>query len=346
MTLTLPLGPVMADVAGLKLTADDVLRLQHPLIGGVILFARNFESPEQLKTLTSSIHALREPALSIAVDHEGGRVQRFRNGFTDIPPMRLLGQQWDISPEAATMLAENVGYVIATELISHGVDFSFAPVLDVDWGESGVIGDRAFHQDPTVIAALAKALMAGMARGGMASVGKHFPGHGYVRADSHHEIPIDDRSFDEIDKADLIPFRALAKYGMSAVMPAHVIYSQVDVLPAGFSSKWLKDILRNELGFDGLIFSDDLSMEGAASAGNVTQRAHAALNAGCDMVLLCNDPARADELLRGLIADGVTAGVDLSRRLQRMRGKSGTQDATDYLAARNAVLSLAQSSPT
>lgn len=346
MTLTLPLGPVMVDVAGLKLNPDDVIRLQHPLIGGVILFARNFESPEQLKSLTSSIHALREPALPIAVDHEGGRVQRFRTGFTVIPPMRLLGQQWDISPEAATMLAENVGCVIATELISHGVDFSFAPVLDVDWGESGVIGDRAFHQDPMVIADLAKALMAGMGQAGMASVGKHYPGHGFVRADSHHEIPIDDRSFEEIDKADLIPFRALAKHGMTAVMPAHVIYSQVDALPAGFSSKWLKDILRNELGFDGLIFSDDLSMEGAASAGNVTQRAHAALNAGCDMVLLCNDPARADELLKGLTVDGVIAGVDLSRRLQRMRGKSRTQDATGYLAARDAVLSLAQSSPT
>ncbi len=346
MTLTLSLGPVMTDVAGLKLTADDVLRLQHPLTGGVILFARNFESPEQLKALTSSIHAVREPALPIAVDHEGGRVQRFRKGFTDIPPMRLLGRHWDTSPEAATVLAENVGYVIAAELISHGVDFSFAPVLDVDWGESGVIGDRAFHHDPTVIAALARALMAGMARGGMASVGKHFPGHGFVRADSHHEIPIDDRSFDEIDKADLIPFRALAKRGMTAVMPAHVIYSQVDAIPAGFSSKWLKDILRNELGFDGLIFSDDLSMEGAASAGNVTQRAHAALNAGCDMVLLCNDPARADELLQGLTADGIIAGVDLSRRLQRMRGKSGRQDATKYVTARDAVLSLAQSNPT
>ena len=346
MTLTLPLGPVMADVAGLKLTADDVLRLQHPLIGGVILFARNFESPEQLKALTSSIHALREPALPIAVDHEGGRVQRFRTGFTEIPPMRLLGQQWDISPETATVLAKNVGYVIATELIGHGVDFSFAPVLDVDWGESGVIGDRAFHQDPMVIAELAKALTAGMTEGGMASVGKHYPGHGFVRADSHHEIPIDDRSFDEIDKADLIPFRALAKNGMSAVMPAHVIYSQVDTLPAGFSSKWLKDILRNKLNFDGLIFSDDLSMEGAASAGNVTQRAHAALNAGCDMVLLCNDPARADELLQGLTADGVIAGVDLSRRLKRMHGKPGVQDITAYVTARDAVLSFAQSSPT
>lgn len=346
MSLTLPLGPVMADVAGLQLTADDVLRLQHPLLGGVILFARNFESPEQLKALTLSIHALREPALPIAVDHEGGRVQRFRNGFTEIPPMRMLGQQWEISPEGATMLAKNVGYVIATELVSHGVDFSFAPVLDVDWGESGVIGDRAFHQNPMVIAELAKALVAGMAEGGMASVGKHYPGHGYVRADSHHEIPIDDRNFDEIDKADLIPFRTLAKHGMSAVMPAHVIYSQVDALPAGFSSKWLKDILRNELGFDGLIFSDDLSMEGAASAGTVTQRAHAALNAGCDMVLLCNDPARADELLLGLTADGVIAGVDLSRRLLRMHGKHDVQSVTSYVAAREAVLSLAKSSST
>ena len=346
MVLTIPLGPVMSDVIGLELTVDDINRLQHPLIGGVILFARNFASPEQLKKLNASIRSLREPMLPIAVDHEGGRVQRFREGFTAIPPMRLLGRRWDNSPDDARELAENVGYVIATELIAHGVDFSFAPVLDVDWGESGVIGDRAFHTEPTVIAELGKALMAGMAKRGMGSVGKHFPGHGFVRADSHHEIPMDDRSFDEIDKADLIPFRALAKHGMSAVMPAHIIYSQVDSRPAGFSSKWLKDILRGQLDFDGLIFSDDLSMEGASTAGNVTQRAHAALNAGCDMVLLCNDPVLTDELLRGLTADGIIAGVDLSRRLQRMHEKHVSPDEARYQAARNAVLSFAPPIPT
>ena len=343
MALTITLGRVMTDVGGLELTTDDVQRLCHPLIGGVILFARNFASPEQLAKLTANIHALREPMLPIAVDHEGGRVQRFREGFTIIPPMRLLGLRWDVSPSAAAELAENVGYVMAAELISHGIDFSFAPVLDVDWGESGVIGDRAFHKNPTAIAELGGAVMAGMAKAGMGSVGKHYPGHGFVRADSHHEIPMDDRSFDEIDQADLIPFRTLARQGMSAVMPAHVIYSKVDSKPAGFSSKWLKDILRGQLGFDGLIFSDDLSMEGASTAGNVTQRAHAALDAGCDMVLLCNDPVRTDELLQGLTQDGVTPGADLSRRLQRMHANPAASNETEYKAARAAL--LASSAP-
>ena len=335
----------MADVVGLELNADDVERLQHPLMGGVILFARNFASPEQLKKLTASIHALREPKLPIAVDHEGGRVQRFRDGFTSIPPMRVLGQCWDTLPDDAIALSENVGYVIGAELINHGVDFTFAPVLDVDWGESGVIGDRAFHKNPDAITALAKALITGMADAGMGSVGKHYPGHGYVRADSHHEIPVDDRSFAEIDKTDLIPFRVLATQGMTAVMPAHVIYPQVDSKPAGFSAKWLKDILRGQLGFDGVIFSDDLSMEGASTAGNVTQRAHAALNAGCDMVLLCNDPVRTDELLQGLTADGVVPDADLSRRLQRMHGNPASQNVARYQTARAAVQSLGVAAP-
>lgn len=345
MTLNIPLGPVMADVVGLELTADDVQRLQHPLTGGVILFARNFASPAQLKRLTASIHALREPKLPIAVDHEGGRVQRFRDGFTIIAPMRVLGQRWDASPQQAIALSENVGYVIGAELINHGVDFTFAPVLDVDWGESGVIGDRALHKNPDAIAALGQALITGMADAGMGSVGKHYPGHGYVRADSHHEIPVDDRSYEEIDKADLIPFRVLARQGMRAVMPAHVIYPQVDSKPAGFSAKWLKDILRGQLGFDGVIFSDDLSMEGASTAGNVTQRAHAALDAGCDMVLLCNDPVRTDELLQGLTADGVVPGADLSRRLQRMHGNLASQTAARYQTARAAVQSLGVAAP-
>jgi beta-N-acetylhexosaminidase len=299
----------------------------------------------QLSALTASIHALREPRLPIAVDHEGGRVQRFREGFTAIPPMRTLGARWDDSPHDATRLAQSVGIVIATELIAYGLDFSFAPVLDVDWGESGVIGERALHRNPAAIVELGGALIAGMASAGMGSVGKHFPGHGYVRADSHLEIPLDDRNFDEIDKVDLVPFRALSKRGMSAVMPAHVIYAKVDSRPAGFSSIWLKDILRGQLGFGGLIFSDDLSMEGASTAGNVTQRAHAALAAGCDMVLLCNDPKRTDELLQGLSADGAVAGVDLSRRLQRMHGNSGARNEARYLAARDKVLAHSPSTP-
>ncbi len=340
MTIDIPLGPVMADVAGLALTAEDTARLRHPLMGGVILFARNYASPAQLQKLTASIHAIRSPKLPIAVDHEGGRVQRFREGFTAIPPMRALGQLWDRSPVAAKDAAESIGYVIAAELIAHGVDFSFAPVLDVDWGESGVIGDRAFHKDPSVIAALGKSLIDGMAAAGMGAVGKHFPGHGFVRADSHHEIPVDERSFAEIDHADLIPFRTLATRGMRAVMPAHVIYPQVDAKPAGFSEKWLKDILRTKLAFDGLIFSDDLSMEGASTAGSVTQRAHAAIDAGCDMVLLCNDPVRTDELLLGLTNDAVVPSADLSRRLQHMHGRADARNEARYLAARAAVAAL------
>ena len=342
MKLKLPLGPVMTDIAGLVLSDIDTSRLQHPLIGGVILFARNFESPAQLKRLTASIHALRDPALPIAVDHEGGRVQRFREGFTAIPPMRALGERWNQSQEEALEIAASVGHVIGAELIAHGVDFSFTPVLDVDWGESGVIGDRAFHSRPEVISQLARALVSGLASAGMISVGKHFPGHGNVRADSHHEIPVDERSFEQIWDTDLVPFRDLADGTMAAVMPAHVIYPAVDGQPAGFSAKWLKDILRGRMGFDGIIFSDDLSMEGASVAGNITQRAHAALTAGCDMVLICNDPAKTDELLAGLTADGLTATVEQSHRLQRMHAKSmaGMLDTSHYEAARNAIAAL------
>ncbi|MEO8386017.1 MAG: beta-N-acetylhexosaminidase [Betaproteobacteria bacterium] len=346
MTLHIPLGPVMADVAGLELCEDDIRRLDHPLIGGVILFARNFSSPQQLRQLTASIHALREPPLPIAVDHEGGRVQRFRDGFTAIPPMRTLGQLWDRTPASAKQLAENIGCVIGSELILHGLDFSFAPVLDLDWGDSGVIGNRAFHHDANIVAELGGALISGLAGAGMGSVGKHFPGHGFVKADSHHEIPIDGRSFAQIEQADLIPFRTLAKQGMSAVMPAHVIYSQVDPHPAGFSAKWLKDVLRVQLGFDGLIFSDDLSMEAASVAGNVTQRALAALNAGCDVVLLCNNPELADELLRGLVAEGIAPKADLSRRISRMLAATQPNGEARYMAARNAVISNAASELT
>ena len=341
MTLNIPLGPVMADVAGLALCEDDIRRLNHPLIGGVILFARNFASPQQLQQLTASIHALREPRLPIAVDHEGGRVQRFRDGFTAIPPMRTLGQLWDRSPASARQQAENIGCVIATELISHGLDFSFAPVLDLDWGESGVIGDRAFHHDPHVVAELGRALISGLASAGMGSVGKHFPGHGFVKADSHHEIPVDDRSFADIEQADLMPFSTLAKHGMSAVMPAHVIYPHVDPNPAGFSAKWLQDVLRIQLGFEGLIFSDDLSMEGASVAGNVTQRALAALSAGCDVVLICNNPVLADELLAGLETEGIVPTPDLSLRISQMLASPQLIGDARYVAARTAVISNA-----
>lgn len=313
------LGPVMLDVAGTVLTPEDAARLQHPLVGGVILFARNYESPRQLTELTASIHALRSPPLLIAVDHEGGRVQRFREGFTRIPAMRELGKIWDEHPKRARHLAQQAGYVLAAELRACGVDFSFTPVLDVDYGASSVIGDRAFHSEPDVIADLAHSLLLGLKQGGMHTVGKHFPGHGFVRADSHLEIPIDERSYTDIEFCDLIPFRRMVNYGLTAVMPAHVIYPRVDDKPAGFSEVWLKKILRGELGFEGCIFSDDLSMEGATVAGRIVQRAQAALNAGCDMVLVCNKPDSADELLAGLHWD---IPATSKARLAHMRGRT------------------------
>jgi len=312
------IGPVMLDVVGKKLTPEDEARLKHPLVGGVILFARNYESPSQLAELTASIRALRTPSLLISVDHEGGRVQRFRTGFTKIPPMRELGKIYDQQPKRAKHLAEQVGYVLASELRACGVDFSFTPVLDVDYGASSVIGDRAFHTEPQAIAELAHSLLIGLKKGGMPTVGKHFPGHGYVCADSHLEIPVDERSYTDIELCDLIPFRQMVNFGLTAVMPAHVIYPKVDPRPAGFSKVWLKDILRGELGFEGCIFSDDLSMEGAAVAGGIVQRAEAALHAGADMVLVCNKPESADELLAGLKWE---MSAPTKARLAQMHGK-------------------------
>ncbi len=312
------LGPVMLDVLGTRLTPEDGARLRHPLVGGVILFKRNYESPGQLAELTAAIHALRAPPLLIAVDHEGGRVQRFREGFTKIPAMRELGRIWDAHPQRARHLAQQAGYVLAAELRACGVDFSFTPVLDVDHGQSGVIGDRAFHSDPQAIAELAHSLLLGLRQGGMASVGKHFPGHGFVAADSHLDIPVDQRDFVDIELCDLVPFRQMVNFGLTAVMPAHVIYPKVDSRPAGFSPVWLKKILRGQLGFEGVIFSDDLSMEGATVAGGIVQRAEAALHAGCDMVLVCNRPESADELLRGLDSEMPAAS---RARLAHMRGK-------------------------
>ena len=269
----------------------------HPLVGGVILFTRNYENGAQLCALTGQIHALRTPALLICVDHEGGRVQRFRDGFTAIPPMRTLGELWDRDVAHAASEARRLGEIIARELRSHGVDFSFTPVLDVDFGTSGVIGDRAFSSNPNAVADLAASLCRGLRTGGCAAVGKHFPGHGFVAADSHHEIPIDPRPLSELIASDLVPFAVLAKAGLEAVMPGHVVYPEVDTLPAGYSPVWIRDILRGRLAFDGLVFSDDLGMAGAYTAGDIVARADAALAAGCDMVLTCNEADAADDLL-------------------------------------------------
>jgi len=313
------LGQVMLDVEGKQLDKADRRRLCHPLTGGVILFSRNYESPRQLDELTAEIHRLRSPPLLIAVDHEGGRVQRFREGFTRLPPMRALGAVWDEHPLRARHLAQDAGYVLAAELRAHGVDLSFAPVLDLDFGNSAVIGDRAFHARPEAVTELAGALIEGLALAGMAACGKHFPGHGFIAADSHTDVPVDTRSFAQIEAADLIPFRELIAHGLSSVMPAHVIYPAVDDHPAGFSKIWLSKILRTQMNFQGVIFSDDLSMEGARVAGDIVARADAAIDAGCDMVLVCNRPDAADELLSRLQREIAPASL---ARLARLHGRA------------------------
>jgi len=297
MTPDLPRGPLMLGIEGPVLTGADRARLVHPTVGGVILFSRNYVDPEQLGALTESIRALREPQLLIGVDHEGGRVQRFRTGFTAIPPMRTLGARWESDRAAARLEARGIGATIARELVLHGIDFSFTPVLDLDHGTSDVIGDRAFHSHPEVVAALAEALIGGLRAGGVPAVGKHFPGHGYVAADSHTDLPVDDRPLETLIATDVAPFARLVHGTLDAIMPAHIVYPQVDPRPAGFSSVWIGDILRGRLGFDGLVFSDDLEMAGAHAVGDIVARADAAVAAGCDMVLACNDFAAMDDLI-------------------------------------------------
>ena len=311
---TPPHAPVVLDIAGLALDADDRRRIAHPLTGGLILFARNGQDRRQLTELNAEIKSLR-PDMLICVDHEGGRVQRFRtDGFTELPPMRALGELWMRDADgpgsgalAATDAATAAGYVLAAELRACGVDLSFTPVLDLDHGPSGVIGDRAFHRDPRVVALLAKSLMHGLLLAGMANCGKHFPGHGYAHGDSHHELPIDERALAALLADDARPYEWLGM-SLASVMPAHVVYPAVDAQPAGFSARWLKEILRLQLGFTGAVFSDDLSMEGAKVAGGHLDAALAALGAGCDMVLLCNQSldggAAVDALLDGLARAG------------------------------------------
>lgn len=288
----LDLGPLMIDIAGCQLTDLDRERLCHPLVGGIILFSRNYANPQQLETLTREIHALRSPALLIAVDHEGGRVQRFRDGFTRLPPMAALGRLWDRSPEDGLAAARDVGYVLAAELRARGVDYSFTPVLDLDYGPSRVIGDRAFHRQPAAVVALANALKTGLHEAGMGSCGKHFPGHGYVIPDSHVELPVDDRSLEAMQE-DLLPYRRL---DLDAVMAAHVIYNCMDCNTAVFSNKWI-DYLRNDINFKGVVFTDDLSMAGAGIVGSMLNRVDTAYRAGCDILLVCNAPDAVAEVL-------------------------------------------------
>lgn len=315
----LPRGVVVLDPLGPVLTDDDRRRLTHPAVGGVILFAHNYENPQQLAALTAEIAALRDPPLFVCVDHEGGRIQRFREGFTVIPAMRRLGTLWDRDRDAARECARAVGYVIGAELAAHGVDFSFTPVLDLDYGSSSVIGDRALHFDPNAVGALAAALIEGLGETGMAAVGKHFPGHGFAATDSHVGVPRDERKQADILRKDVAPYAAAISAGLAAVMPAHVIYPDADADPAGYSRFWLQEVLRRRLGFGGLVFSDDLGMEGASTAGGIPARARAALAAGCDMVLLCQDPAGQDELLAAL------GDLPMARpeRAERMLHKGG-----------------------
>lgn len=350
MPHTLPRGPVMADIAACTLSEDDIQRLLDPAVGGVILFRRNFQNVEQLKQLCRDIKALRTPELIIAVDHEGGRVQRFIDGFTRLPAMNVLGEMWDKDgAETAKRAAEQIGWVLAAELAACGVDLSFTPVLDLDWGQCAVIGNRSFHHRPDIVTELALALQRGLNRGGMKSCGKHFPGHGFVEGDSHHVLPEDRRSLDELQRNDIAPFAALAQQGMAAVMPAHVVYPNIDKQPAGFSEYWLKTVLRGQLGFDGVIFSDDLTMEGACGVGGIRERARLSFEAGCDIVLVCNRPDLVDELRDGF---DMLDNAELAARWQYMANTLGADEAEKtmrteaFRAAREATARLASPKDT
>jgi beta-N-acetylhexosaminidase len=319
----MPLGSLLIGLERELLLPHERQFLLHPMVAGVILFSRNYESPAQLAALTREIHDLRHPKLLIAVDHEGGRVQRFREGFTRLPAMGKLGEYYSAYPENALKLAQQTGYVMASELLACGVDFSFAPVLDLDWGVSEVIGDRSFAKDPYVVARLANALLRGMREAGMAGVAKHFPGHGFVAPDTHKAIAIDSRSWDEIQSHDLQPFLSLIAQNIEAIMPAHVRYSEVDAWPVGFSQAWLQRILRGNAHFGGVIVSDDLGMQAAAIYGSLSERVELALNAGCDLVLLCNELDQIQEVLTKVYH----RGCPLSHaRLIRMHGRGHFAD--------------------
>ena len=290
----------MLDLEGLTLTPADCDLLHEPAVGGVILFSRNFTSPAQLADLVAAIRALTSPPLLIATDHEGGRVQRFRDGFTALPPMRRIGQQYDSDKDAALSLARTTGWVAASELRAMDVDLAFTPCVDIDWGISEIIGDRAFHRSPGIVADLASAYCRGLRDGGMAAVAKHFPGHGAVVADSHEQLPVDRRSFGELLE-DMRPYEKLvANRQLAGVMLAHIVYPEMDEMPAGFSPYWIGNQLRSQLGFDGAIFCDDLSMQATRKFGSMPVRAKLALDAGCDMVLVCNDRAAASATVAAL----------------------------------------------
>ncbi|MEJ1354608.1 MAG: beta-N-acetylhexosaminidase [Candidatus Sedimenticola sp. (ex Thyasira tokunagai)] len=311
-------GPVMLDLSGTTLTEEEREMLQHPAAGGVILFARNFETPEQVAELICRLNELRQPSLLIAVDQEGGRVQRFKNGFTRLPPAAWFGRQHKNSSKKSKEITRSVGWLMAAELRAVGVDFSFAPVLDLGRGISQVIGDRAFNASPAIVSELALAWMSGVHEAGMAAVGKHFPGHGGVTEDSHEALPVDRRNPQDIMVEDLLPFEQMIDAGLEAIMPAHVVYEKASNELAGFSRFWLQDVLRKKLGFQGVIFSDDLTMAAAGEVGDYPERATTALDAGCDMVLVCNNPVGAGEVLESL-KDYSNPAAQM--RLIRMHGR-------------------------
>jgi beta-N-acetylhexosaminidase len=311
------LGPVMLDIDGMALSPADRDLLTEPAVGGLILFARNYESPAQLAELVAEVRALRKPPLIIAVDHEGGRVQRFREGFSDIPPMRFVGHEYDRNRDAGLELARQAGWLLASELRAIDIDLCFAPCVDLDWGISEIIGDRAFHSQPDVVGELAAAFCRGLRSAGMAAVAKHFPGHGAVAADSHLLLPVDRREYGQV-LDDMRPYDRLVANGLIAgVMTAHVIYRQIDALPASFSPYWIQRELRSRLGFGGAVFCDDLSMKAAVEYGSMPERARLALEAGCDMVLTCNDRGAAEEAVDAL--NGYSNPLSLVR-LARLHG--------------------------
>ena len=310
----------MVDLRGVELDSEERELLRHPLVGSVILFARNYADPEQLLRLVADVRAVRAPALIIAVDHEGGRVQRFRKDFTLLPAARLIGHRYDADRDSGLELARASGWLMAAELRAFGIDLSFAPVVDLDYGINEVIGDRAFHRNPEAVAALAVACMSGMRDAGMAATAKHFPGHGAVVADSHLTLPVDRRPFADLGR-DLTPYRRLIANGLAAVMMAHIVYSEVDRLPASLSRHWVKTVLRGELGFHGAVFTDDLAMSGAAAVAPMLERARLALAAGCDVLPVCNDRQGVLALLDGLKERPEPASF---ARLARLRGRAAT----------------------
>ncbi|MGU9957778.1 MAG: beta-N-acetylhexosaminidase [Arenicellales bacterium WSBS_2016_MAG_OTU3] len=318
MKIKQALGPVMFNIEGADVTLDDKRRLLHPLAGGLILFTRNFTSREQIVALIKHVKSLRSPALLVCIDHEGGRVQRFRDGFTEIPEAAAYVENKD-----GERLAKNAAWLMATELREIGIDFSFAPVLDVNTAGSSVIGRRAFHEKPEQVVRMAKAYCDGMHEAGMATTGKHFPGHGAVAADSHHELPLDNRTLAQLWQTELLPYQKLSGSYLDAVMTAHIRYPKVDRQPPAFSSKWIKNILREQVEFKGLVFSDDITMHGAHTAGSPVERCQAALIAGCDVVLVCNDVAATDEVLGGLEFDEFDS---LAGKLETMRGREASSN--------------------